>query len=165
MENKSCSSYDFKKNNVDWYLTNSKFEDGSCAKFCPLSVEMFAVTFLRTDRNGADLKFVATVVSNCVNFTRKQRLSLQNLRRNMKFTHIFGKFTHTFSKTIEIYILLHFIFNKKRTKIINADIYAVLLLAKKVTIYAFLLCKLFGSKIRSCKIFDKFHVCFPNVKM
>ena len=54
VENKSCSSYDFKKNNVDWYLTNSKFEDGSCAKFCPLSVEMFAVTFLRTNRNGVE---------------------------------------------------------------------------------------------------------------
>ena len=54
VENKNCSSYDFKKNNVDWYLTNSKFEDGSCAKFCPLSVEMFAVTFLRTDRNGVE---------------------------------------------------------------------------------------------------------------
>ena len=80
----------------------------------------------------------------------------------MKFTHIFGKFTYTFSKTFEIYILLHFIFNKKGTKIINADFYAVLLLAKKVTIYAFLVCKLFGPKIRLCKIFDKFQVWLRN---
>ena len=71
------------------------------------------------------------IISSCVIFSRKQRVSLQNLRENMKFTHIFGKFTHTFSKTIEIYIFLHFIFNKKRTKIINADIYAVLLFTKK----------------------------------
>ena len=35
--------------------------------------------------------------STCVNFSRKQRVSLQNLRRNMKFTHFFGMFTHTFS--------------------------------------------------------------------
>ena len=39
----------------------------------------------------------------------------------MKFTHIFGKFTHTFSKTIEIYTLLHLIFNKKRTKITRSS--------------------------------------------
>ena len=71
------------------------------------------------------------IVSSCVIFSRKQRISLQDLRRNMKFTHIFGKFTHTFPKTIETYIFMHFIFNKKRTQIINADIYAVLLLAKK----------------------------------
>ena len=45
--------------------------------------------------------------SSCVIFSRKQRVSLQNLRRNMKFTHMFGKLTHTFSKTFDIYIF-HF---------------------------------------------------------
>ena len=34
--------------------------------------------------------------SSCVNLSRKQCVSLQNLRRNMKFTHLFGKFTHPF---------------------------------------------------------------------
>ena len=36
------------------------------------------------------------IFSSCVIFSRKQRVSLQDLGRNMKFTHIFGKFTHTF---------------------------------------------------------------------
>ena len=52
----------------------------------------------------AYLKFVATVTtggrinfSSCAKFSRKQRVSLQNLQRNMKFTHLFGKFAHTFS--------------------------------------------------------------------
>ena len=51
---------------------------------------------------------------------------MQDLRRDMKFSHIFDKFTQTFSKTIETYIFMHFIFNKRRTKMINADIYDVL---------------------------------------
>ena len=102
------------------------------------------------------------IVSSCVIFSRKHRVSVQSLHRNMKFTHIFGKFTHTFPKTIETYLFMHFIFNKKRTQIINADIYAVLLLAKKVTIYTFLVCKIFGIKKRSCKIFDKFQVCLHH---
>ena len=50
-----------------------------------------------------------------MNFSRKQRASLQNLRASMIFPHEFGKFTHLFSKTIEI-LHLHFNFNKKRTK-------------------------------------------------
>ena len=43
--------------------------------------------------------------------------------------------------------------------IINVDIYAVLLLAKKSQFTRFLVCKIFGPKIRSCKMFDKFQVC------
>ena len=44
-------------------------------------------------------------ISNCVNFSRKQRIYLKI--RNMKFTHLFGKFTHTFSsKLLKIYILI-----------------------------------------------------------
>ena len=39
------------------------------------------------------------IFSNCVNFSWKQRVSLQNLRINMKFTHLFGKFTHPFLKS------------------------------------------------------------------
>ena len=31
--------------------------------------------------------------------------------------------------------------------------------SKKVALYALLVCKIFGPKIRSCKIFDKFQVC------
>ena len=38
------------------------------------------------------------IVSSCVIFSRKHRVSLQSLHRNMKFTHMFGKFTHTFLK-------------------------------------------------------------------
>ena len=43
--------------------------------------------------------------------------------------------------------------------ITNVDIYAVLLLAKKSQFTRFLVCKIFGPKIRSRKIFDKFQVC------
>ena len=43
--------------------------------------------------------------------------------------------------------------------ITNVDIYAVLLLAKKSQFTRFLVCKIFGPKIRSCKMFDKFQVC------
>ena len=35
-------------------------------------------------------------ISNYVNFSWKQGPSLQNLRRSMKFTHLFGEFTHPF---------------------------------------------------------------------
>ena len=66
--------------------------------------------FLGKDGNGlkvslgqlADLKFVATVAtdSSCVNFSRKQRIPLQNLCRNMKFTNLFGKFLYTFSSKL-----------------------------------------------------------------
>ena len=40
----------------------------------------------------------------------------------------------------------------------------LLSLATIVTIYAFLVCKIFGPKIWSCKTFDKFHVCQCIVK-
>ena len=36
------------------------------------------------------------------------------------------------------------------------------MISKKVAIYAFLVCKILGPKIRSCKIFDKFQVCSAN---
>ena len=70
----------------------------------------------------------------------------------MKFTHLFGMFSRPFSKAIEI---LHFHFNQLSTYI---EIYAVLLLAKLVPIYTVLVCKIFGTKIWSCKNFDKFQV-------
>ena len=63
---------------------------------------------------------------------------------------------HTLSlKTIE-YLHIHFNFNNKRTKLNFIDIYAAFLLAKIAAIYVFLLCKIVGLKIRSCKIFGKF---------
>ena len=93
----------------------------------PTSQMLFRLEICRDRRD----RRLCKIVSCCVIFSRKQRVSFQNLRRNMRFTHIFGKFTHTFPKAIEIHISLHFTFNKNRTKIINADIYAVLLLAKK----------------------------------
>ena len=40
--------------------------------------------------------------STCVNFSRKQCVSL-HLCRNIKFTHLFGKFTHIFSKRLKSY--------------------------------------------------------------
>ena len=45
-------------------------------------------------------------------------------------------------------------------------IYAALLLAKIAAICVFLLCKIFGPKIWSCKTFDKFQVCLrqPPIK-
>ena len=48
--------------------------------------------------------------------------------------------------------------NKKRTEIICIEIYIVLLLAKLVTFYAFIVFRMFGPKIQLCKNFDKFHV-------
>ena len=89
------------------------------------------------------------IFPSCVNFPKKQCASFLNLHRNMKFTHWFGKFTHTFF-TITIEVLhIDFNFNKKRPKL-------VLSLAKIVAIYALLVCTIFGPKIGSCK----FHVCF-----
>ena len=86
---------------------------------------------------------------NFVNFSWKLRVSLQNLHINMKFTHLFGEFTHPFLQRYWNFTFL----------IIHIEIYVVWLLAKLVPIYAFLVCKIFGPKIRSCKIFDKSHVC------
>ena len=61
---------------------------------------------------------------------------------------------------------MHFIFNKIRTKITNADIYSVLSLAKKLQFTGFKMCKIFGPKIWSCKTFDKFQVCMcPDLKL
>ena len=71
----------------------------------------------------------------------------------MKFTNSFSKFTHPF-----LHSYWNFTFSFQ--SIIYIEIYAVLLLAKSVPIYTFLVCKVFGTKIRSCKIFDKFQVCF-----
>ena len=90
--------------------------------------------------------------SNCVNFSWKQRIFLQNLHINMKFTHLFVKFAHPF-----LFQLLKFnIFISINHLYWNL---AALFLAKLVPIYAFLVCKTFGTKIRSCKFFDKFQVC------
>ena len=71
----------------------------------------------RCDRRSCKLFF------SCVNFSRK-RVSLQNLCKNIKFTHLFGKITHTFTKKTK----------QKRTKLIHCEIYAALLLAKIATI-------------------------------
>ena len=91
-------------------------------------------------------------ISNCVIFSWKQRVSLQNLRMNMKFTHFFGEFTHPF---LQRYWNLIFL-------IIHIEIYVVQLLAKLVPIYAFLVSKILGTKIWACKIFDKFQVWARN---
>ena len=84
--------------------------------------------------------------SSCVNFSRKQCVSLKNLRTNVKFPHEYGKFTHLFSKIIEI------------------EIDPAFFLIKLVVIYAFLVCKFFGLKIWSCKIVDKFQVWMDRMK-
>ena len=65
----------------------------------------------------------------------------------MKFTHLFGKITHTFTKKLlNIYTFNSFL--QKRTKLIYIKIYAALLLVKMASIYVFLVRKNFGSKIR-----------------
>ena len=94
------------------------------------------------------------IFPSCVNFSRKQRGSLSNLHRNMKFTQLFGDFTHISFKTIEI-MHIHFNFNKRDYQCSHKRCFIV---AKKVVLYALLVCKIFGPKIRSCKIFDKFQV-------
>ena len=65
--------------------------------------------------------------------------------------------THLFFKTIEP-LDIHFIFNKKRNKIICIELCAVSSMAKIAAINVFLVSKIFVLKIQSCKIFDKFHV-------
>ena len=69
----------------------------------------------------------------------------------MKFTHSFGEFTHPFPQS-------YWNFPFSLQSIIHIEIYAVLWLAKSVTIYAFFVCKIFGTKIQSCKIFEEFQV-------
>ena len=69
----------------------------------------------------------------------------------MKFTHSFGKFAHPFLFQVlrfNIFISINHLYWNL----------AALFLAKLVPIYAFFVCKTFGTKIRSCKIFDKFQV-------
>ena len=91
----------------------------------------------------------------CVNISP----SGEKVNTNMVLVHqqvkmsILGKIVKN-CRTLHV----RFNFNKKRTKIINADICAVLSLAKKFAIYASLVCKSFGPKVWSCKIFDKFQV-------
>ena len=72
-----------------------------------------------------DLTFVTTVATGgCVKFfqlckfSRKQRLSLQNLCKIMKFTHLFGRNTHNFTqRLLDVgYLHIHFNFNKKKDK-------------------------------------------------
>ena len=46
----------------------------------------------------------------------------------------------------------------------DSDIYAALLLAKIAAIFVFLLCKIFGLKIWSCKFFDKSQVCCNHLE-
>ena len=62
----------------------------------------------------------------------------------MKFTHLFGEFANPF---LQNYFTFSFQW------IIHIEIYAVLLLTKLVPINAFLVCKIFGTKIWLCKIF------------
>ena len=100
------------------------------------------------------------IFPSCVNFSGKQRVSLSNLHRNMKFTQLFGNFTHISFKTIEI-IHIHFNFNKRDHQCSHKRCFIV---AKKVALYALLVCKIFGPKIRSCKIFDKFQVCSESLQ-
>ena len=83
----------------------------------------------------------------CVNFSWKQCVSFQNLRKNMKFKHLFNKFTHSLQSN------WNSTFSFKST--IFIEIYAVLFLAKVVLIYEILVCKIFGPKIPSRKKISK----------
>ena len=66
---------------------------------------------------------------------------------------------HTFSpKLLKSYIFLS-ILTKDGTKIIYIEIYAVLSITKIFAIHPLLVCKFFGLKIQTCKLFDKFQVC------
>ena len=73
----------------------------------------------------------------------------------MKFTQLFGDFTHISFKTIEI-MHIHFNFNKRDYQCSHERCFIV---TKKVALYALLVYKIFGPKIRSCKFFYKFQVC------
>ena len=65
----------------------------------------------------------------------------------MKFTHLFGKITHTITKKLlNIYTFNSFL--QKRTKLIYIRIYAALLLVEMAAIYVFLVRQIFGPKIR-----------------
>ena len=63
-------------------------------------------------------------ILSCVNYSRKQLVSLKNLCRNMKFAHLIGKFSHTFSPKLFDFSIL----TKQGPKFIGSN--AVLLLAK-----------------------------------
>ena len=73
------------------------------------------------------------------------------------FLGIFGKLDTFPSNLLKFYIF--FSISKKGPKPFFLKFTPFIVLAKRVTIYVFLLCKLFGQKIRFCKIFDKFQVC------
>ena len=65
----------------------------------------------------------------------------------MKFTHLVGKITHTFTKKLlNIYTFNSFL--QERTKVIYIKIYAAILLVEMAAIYVFLGRKKFGPKIR-----------------
>ena len=94
--------------------------------------------------------------SSCVNFSRKQRISLQNLRRNMKFTQSFGKFILTCSlKLLKFYIFM-IISTKKAPNLFILKVTLLYRWQKQSRFTSFLVCKSFGPKIRSCKILTNF---------
>jgi len=72
---------------------------------------------------------------------------------NMKYTNLFGKFTHTFSpKLLKFYILILISIKKDQNDLCwNLTCFIV--------IFASLVCKFFYPNIRSCKIFEHFQVC------
>ena len=81
--------------------------------------QTFSNYFYSEPMINADLKFVATITTSSrvknfqlCKFFQKTTSFLANLRKNMKFTHLFGRFTHIFSKTMEI-LHFHFNFSKK----------------------------------------------------
>ena len=122
---------------------------------------MLAKIRLEICRDRRDRR-LCKIISSCVIFARKQRVALQHLRRNMKFTHIFGKFTHTFSKNcyiynyIEIYIFMHFISTKKGLRSPILILNAVLSFAKKSQFTRFYCVKLFAQKSSRVKFSTNF---------
>ena len=63
---------------------------------------------LEITRNRRDRR-LCKIVSSCVILSRKQRISMQDLRRDMKFSHIFDKFTQLFQKLLKLtYLCISF---------------------------------------------------------
>ena len=139
-------------NNLPWRLEKTTWRCPQPCSFFPSQPLLSLAIRLEICRDRRDRRS-CKIFPSCVNFSRKQRGSLSNLHRNMKFTQLFGDFTHISFKTIEI-MHIHFNFNKRDYQCSHKRCFFV---AKKVVLYTLLVCKIFGPKIWSCKISDKFH--------
>ena len=80
------------------------------------------------------------------------------------YSYIWSVDTHFFTKLLKFTYLCISFSTKKKDQGHQWWHLRCFIASKKVAIYAFLVCKIFGPKIRSCEIFDKFQVCFIHLR-